>query len=403
MPGDIDRITFRNGGANNAYTDTDYTIFHFDFAADRWEAALRDRGRPHAQPAHRRQARVRAGEGRRHQRAERATRTSRGTWSTRRSCRCCSARTAPYGHPGHRRDASTSSDATAEIIKAHYDKWYHPNNASLVVCRRLRSRQGAGEDQGAVRPHPEGGAAGAQDGCRRRAPKRPARLEMESKFEVPRLLMGFNTVRQRRRRLPGAERAGGDPQRRQDQPAVQEAGRGRAGRRDRRRQPTAPAAIPAGSRSRSSCSTGKDRDKAEKLVLAELKKLADEPVTDAELKRVQQQLAGRRHLRPRERPRPGRQHRPGRHHQRPRLPQEATCRASWPSRPPTCSASPRSISTRKSASWSGRCRRRSDAAGTRRRRAATRRPARGRRGRAPPTSAATSRSRTRSASSCPTA
>ena len=26
-PGDIDHITFRNSGANNAYTDTDYTIF----------------------------------------------------------------------------------------------------------------------------------------------------------------------------------------------------------------------------------------------------------------------------------------------------------------------------------------------------------------------------------------
>ena len=40
MPGDIDHVTFRNGGANNAYTDTDYTIFHFDFPYDRWEVAL---------------------------------------------------------------------------------------------------------------------------------------------------------------------------------------------------------------------------------------------------------------------------------------------------------------------------------------------------------------------------
>src|SRR5438045_2506572 len=39
-PGDIDRITLRNGGANNAYTAEDHTIFHFDFAADRWEQAL---------------------------------------------------------------------------------------------------------------------------------------------------------------------------------------------------------------------------------------------------------------------------------------------------------------------------------------------------------------------------
>src|SRR5205807_5612395 len=40
MPGDIDRLTLRNGGENNAYTSEDYTIYHFDFAADRWEAAL---------------------------------------------------------------------------------------------------------------------------------------------------------------------------------------------------------------------------------------------------------------------------------------------------------------------------------------------------------------------------
>ncbi len=39
-PGDIDRLTARNAGANNAYTDNDYTIFHFDFPYDRWEAAL---------------------------------------------------------------------------------------------------------------------------------------------------------------------------------------------------------------------------------------------------------------------------------------------------------------------------------------------------------------------------
>src|SRR5262249_26306327 len=30
MPGDIDRLTLRNGGANNAYTSQDYTIYHFD-------------------------------------------------------------------------------------------------------------------------------------------------------------------------------------------------------------------------------------------------------------------------------------------------------------------------------------------------------------------------------------
>src|SRR5580765_5902556 len=40
MPGDIDRLTLRNGGQNNAYTTEDYTVFHFDFSSDRWESAL---------------------------------------------------------------------------------------------------------------------------------------------------------------------------------------------------------------------------------------------------------------------------------------------------------------------------------------------------------------------------
>ena len=40
---------------------------------------------------------------------------------------------SPYGHPiiGERQHVRS---ATAEVIKAHYDKWYHPNNASLVIC-----------------------------------------------------------------------------------------------------------------------------------------------------------------------------------------------------------------------------------------------------------------------------
>src|ERR671937_3199771 len=40
LPGDIDRLTLRNGGANNAYTSENLTVYHFDFAADRWEPAL---------------------------------------------------------------------------------------------------------------------------------------------------------------------------------------------------------------------------------------------------------------------------------------------------------------------------------------------------------------------------
>ena len=51
MPGDIDRATQRNGGRNNAYTSEDMTVYHFDFAADRWQIGAGDRSRPDAEHA----------------------------------------------------------------------------------------------------------------------------------------------------------------------------------------------------------------------------------------------------------------------------------------------------------------------------------------------------------------
>lgn len=38
--GEIDRITMRNGGSNNAFTSFDFTAYYFCFASDRWEVAL---------------------------------------------------------------------------------------------------------------------------------------------------------------------------------------------------------------------------------------------------------------------------------------------------------------------------------------------------------------------------
>lgn len=38
--GEIDLVTMKNGGSNNAFTTWDYTAYFFDFASDRWEQAL---------------------------------------------------------------------------------------------------------------------------------------------------------------------------------------------------------------------------------------------------------------------------------------------------------------------------------------------------------------------------
>ena len=38
--GEIDLLTSRMGGSNNAFTDNDVTAYYFSLAADRWETAL---------------------------------------------------------------------------------------------------------------------------------------------------------------------------------------------------------------------------------------------------------------------------------------------------------------------------------------------------------------------------
>src|SRR5207245_1554985 len=102
-------------------------------------------------------------------------------------------KTAPYGHPviGEREHVR---GATAEIIKGHYDRWYHPNNASLVIVggfdpdkvmariKELFSPLKTTELPPRKRYEPTQRA-------------KPAYHEFPSKFELPRLVMGFNSVR----------------------------------------------------------------------------------------------------------------------------------------------------------------------------------------------------------------
>src|SRR5262249_16961101 len=102
-------------------------------------------------------------------------------------------KTAPYGHPviGERQHVR---GATAKVIKDHYDKWYHPNNAALVVCGGFDPDQTLATIKEHFCPIPR-----ADLPERKAVPKiernGPQRKEVPSKFEVPRMLMEFNTVR----------------------------------------------------------------------------------------------------------------------------------------------------------------------------------------------------------------
>ena len=335
-PGDIDRITYRNGGANNAYTDTDYTIFHFDFAADRWEAALEIEADRMQNLRIDEKHEFEQEKGRRHQRAE--AQRGRAVGPGAQGDPAAAVRQERPLRPSRSSaEKQHVRGATAEIIKAHYDKWYHPNNASLVVVRRLRPRQGAGEDQGAVRPHPEGGIAGAQnafDGAARSGPAARDGLQVRRAAAADRLQHGV----QQERRLPGPERAGGFAER-PHQPAVQEAGRGRTDRRVRRRQPQQrrPLSRLVRDPGRVAQQEGR-RPQAEKLVLAELKKLADEPITR---RRAEARASSSCWPAPSSAAKaftPWPTASPRASPPTISISSKRCCRASWPSRPPTCSA-----------------------------------------------------------------
>ncbi len=99
----------------------------------------------------------------------------------------------PYGHPiiGERKHVRA---ATAAIIKSHYDKWYHPNNACIVLVGGIdaavamaRIRELFGSIPAGKLPPRNSVTPVHRD--------KPIYKEFPSKFEADRLLIGFNTCK----------------------------------------------------------------------------------------------------------------------------------------------------------------------------------------------------------------
>ena len=133
---DIDRMTLRFGGKNNAYTSEDYTIYHFDFAADGGDATMRQVLGVEADRMHN----LRIDTKHEFEQEKGAVISELEMdedmpWDIEQKTilPLLFGKRAPYGHPviGERDHVRA---ATATVIKSHYDKWYHPNNAALVVC-----------------------------------------------------------------------------------------------------------------------------------------------------------------------------------------------------------------------------------------------------------------------------
>ena len=288
MPGDIDRLTLRNGGQNNAYTTEDMTVYHFDFAADRWQAALE------IEADRMRNVRIDAKHEFQQEKGAVINELDRNEdepWDLEyKAILPLLFGKGPYGHPviGERQHVR---DATDAVIKAYYDKWYHPNNAAIVIAGGFDPDQAMLQIKKLFGSLPAGKLP-ERKMVPRFAPRLPARVEIVSKFEVPRLLMGFSGVRS------------GDP----DFYALEVVDSLLSGGKTARlykklvEGERVAGAIDTGNSAgrypgwfaiQVEVLKGKDRAKVEELVLAELRRLRDEPPSEVEMQRVRRaMLAG---------------------------------------------------------------------------------------------------------------
>ncbi|MBL9087529.1 MAG: insulinase family protein [Planctomycetia bacterium] len=188
-PGEIDRLTQRNGGTNNASTRNDATEYHFSFPADRWEVALEieaDRMRNSNCP--------------------------QGEFDSEKKVvlnelyiglddpndvlmETVGSAVFPVGryhHPviGWEEDVTST---TRERMLAYYKKHYHPERATLVIVGgvdRARAIGRATELFGAI---PRGGTARFE--MKEPPPRGETRITLVQDTQVPRLMIAFRSVR----------------------------------------------------------------------------------------------------------------------------------------------------------------------------------------------------------------
>jgi zinc protease len=127
--GSIDHITLINGGANNAFTSEDCTAYYFDFSADRFEVALDIE----AQRMVDTQFSLEEFQHEKQVVTEELKINLDSPWGALgQEVRATAYKVHPYRHPvvGWIDDLSRSS---REGMEAYYRRYYHPNNAILVL------------------------------------------------------------------------------------------------------------------------------------------------------------------------------------------------------------------------------------------------------------------------------
>lgn len=286
-PGDIDRLTQRNGGTNNAYTDVDMTIYHFDFAADRYKEGLK------IEADRMRNTRIDAKHEFEQEKGAVVAELKRnedGPWDLEYKALLplLFPKEHPYSHPIIGEEKHVRG-ATAETITRYYDRWYHPNNAALVVVGGFDPDDALATIKELFGKIPKGELPERKPPRAVKKRTEQVRDEIPCKFDLARMMIGFNTV------------AVGDPDDYVLDVIDDVLSNGRTSRLYRRlvegdelanevSTSTQPGRYPGWFMINLEMAKGKDRKAAEKAVFEELVKLAEKPIPDEELQRVRRRM-----------------------------------------------------------------------------------------------------------------
>ena len=186
--GEIDLLTMKNGGSNNAFTSYDFTAYYFSFASDRWERALEIEADrmvntvfdPEEFEAERKVVieEVKAG-------------LDQPWGLLMQELNATAFDRHPYRNPvvGWREDLER---ATREGMEAYYRAHYHPGNATLVLVGDFNTEDALGkaaEAFGSI-PTPHGSSPGVEIEEPPQASEK--RITVRWRSDVPRLAIAYH-------------------------------------------------------------------------------------------------------------------------------------------------------------------------------------------------------------------
>ena len=186
--GEIDLLTLKNGGGNNAFTSHDFTAYYFNFASDRWEVALEieaDRMVSCAFEPDEFEAEKKVV-------IEELKTGLDSPWGLlHQEQEAAAFKVHPYRNPivGWLQDVER---ATAAEQQAYYHRFYHPNNAILVVAGDFETGQVLAKVERAFGSIPAGPAPPRM--VLEEPPQRgERRLVVRWRSKVPRLAIAYHT------------------------------------------------------------------------------------------------------------------------------------------------------------------------------------------------------------------